>query len=242
MSPRRCLVEGCKSVSGQQQHQGVKFHSFPANDEIRKVWLENCHLSANKSINKGTLVCSRHFRRADFQQMRNSKQHLLKSGAIPTIFPWGNLPYQEVKSTPKSTIENTSDSSTSQASTTTKSLVTKKSSSRSKSLGNIDANTKQRSASAEEKNNVNKSKTDKAIARKSLDSATSNASKNNDNVAQNTTTNEKSSELMSSLVSGAKLEAQDLTGCWHNATVIEVDHSEREVLINFEKNKSKGPA
>lgn len=241
MSPRRCVVEGCKSVAGQHQHQGVKFHTFPANDDVRKVWLENCRLPANKSISKSTLVCSRHFRRADFQTLKNSK-HLLKTGAVPTIFPWGNLPHQDLKGTPKSSSDSSTDApSSASTAVSAKIAPSRKTASRSKPAGNVDASTKQRSASAEEKNSVNKSKADKAIARKSLDSVTSGAAKA-ENASPNAAVSEKGSELMSSLVSGAKLEAQDLTGSWHHANVVEVDHGEQEVLINFEKNKSKGPA
>ncbi|XP_031623524.1 PHD finger protein 20-like [Contarinia nasturtii] len=40
---------------------------------------------------------------------------------------------------------------------------------------------------------------------------------------------------------GTKIEAQDLTGGWHNASVIEVDQGEQEVLIKFAKNmRAKG--
>lgn len=48
----------------------------------------------NKVVTKSILICSRHFRRADFQTLKNNK-YLLKSGAVPTMFPWGSLPYTE---------------------------------------------------------------------------------------------------------------------------------------------------
>lgn len=243
MGLRRCVVDGCKSVSGQQQHQGVKFHSFPSNDDVRKSWLENCRLPTNKGINKGTLVCSRHFRRADFQQAKNNK-HLLKPGAVPSIFSWGNASHHEMKSVSKTgdagTVDTTKDAPNISSARST--AATKKNHPRAKSMGNVDANTKQRSASAEEKNCVNKVKADKAIARKSLDSATSSGASKAENTQPNVALAGKTAILMSKLVSGAKLQAQDFNGVWHHANVVEVDHSEQEVLINFEKNKSKGPA
>lgn len=250
MSPRRCAVDNCKSVSGHQQHQGVKFHTFPINSGTRKIWIENCHIPKSRNITKSVLVCSRHFRRADFLPLKNNK-HFLKSGAVPTIFPWGNLPYHEIGNTTTTTTKSKNSESRE-----TKEVVeskpanssidtTKKSNVRQKSLGNIDANVKHRSASAEEKNNENRSIADKLNTRKSLDSATVIAIKE-EKMAQNSelakVTGGSSTEMIASLVPGAKLEAQDFSGSWHSANVVEVDHGEQEVLINFEKNlESKGP-
>lgn len=87
MGPRRCNIAGCKSIAGRQQHRGVTFHTFPTNPVIRQNWLTNCRFSANKTITKSVLICSRHFRRVDFQPLKNNK-YLLKPGSEPTIFPW----------------------------------------------------------------------------------------------------------------------------------------------------------
>lgn len=252
MSPRRCAVDGCKSISGQQQHQGVKFHTFPINFATRKIWIENCRVAKSRNITKSVLVCSRHFRRADFLPLKNNK-HFLKNGAVPTIFPWGNLPYHEISnnasnaSTKTKGIDSRVDKPTSDSKTATSSAdnTTKKQSVRQKSFSNADANIKHRSASAEEKNNDNRSVADKLNTRKSLDSATINANQE-EKVPQSTEAakpaGSSSIELIASLVSGAKLEAQDFSGSWHNANVVEVDHGEQEVLINFEKTlESKGP-
>lgn len=94
MSPRRCIVKSCPSVSGKPQHRGVTFHTFPINKAIREIWQENSDFDKRKSITKSTLICSRHFRRADFQPLKHNK-YFLKQGAVPTIFPWGSLPYKE---------------------------------------------------------------------------------------------------------------------------------------------------
>lgn len=87
MGPRRCNIEGCKSVAGRQQHRGVTFHTFPTNPTIRQNWLNNCRFPSTKPITKSVLICSRHFRRVDFQPLKNNK-YLLKTGSEPTIFPW----------------------------------------------------------------------------------------------------------------------------------------------------------
>lgn len=91
MGIRKCSITDCRSVSGKQEHRGVTFHSFPINPITRALWVENCSLPETKAITKSTLVCSRHFRRADFQPLKNDK-YLLRQGAVPTIFPWGNKP------------------------------------------------------------------------------------------------------------------------------------------------------
>lgn len=87
MGPRKCTVDGCKSVAGRQQHRGVTFHTFPNNPTTRQNWLNNCRFSPTRNITKSVLICSRHFRRLDFQPLKNNK-YLLKPGAEPTIFPW----------------------------------------------------------------------------------------------------------------------------------------------------------
>lgn len=247
MSPRRCIIEGCDSVAGQRQHQGVKFHKFPTNVATRKIWIENCRLLNSKNITTSTLVCSRHFRRADFQPVKNEK-HVLKLGAVPTMFPWGNLPVHDIKSTTKSndddSTQDTENDSTTDEPTAppppppkATASTCKKGNLRSKSLSAAEAANaaKQRSASAEEKNN-SKTRVEKANARKSLDSATATVAKS-DKTQSSGDASDKASSL--TLVSGAKLEVQDLSGSWHRASVVEVDPNEQEVLINFE-NKSKG--
>lgn len=248
MSPRRCAVDGCKSVSGQDQHKGVKFHTFPINSATRKIWIDNCHIAKSRNITKSVLVCSRHFRRADFMPLKNNR-HNLKNGAVPTIFPWGNLPYHEVDGGTGTTKAKTTESDADKdavgsKAATSASEIAKKQSVRQKMLSNVDASVKHRSASAEEKNNENRTLAAKLNTRKSLDSATASAS-NEEKSAQSSETPKpaggSSTELIASLVSGAKLEAQDFSGSWHNANVVEVDHGEQEVLINFEKTQeSKG--
>lgn len=69
------------------QHRGVTYHTFPVNAATRAAWLANCRFPANKPINKSVLICSRHFRRVDFQPLKNNK-YLLKAGSEPSIFPW----------------------------------------------------------------------------------------------------------------------------------------------------------
>lgn len=94
MGARRCSIDGCKSVAGRPQHRGVTYHTIPTNPLARACWMSNSRMAPTKSITKSVLICSRHFRRADFQPLKNNK-YLLKIGAVPTIFPWGSMPYVE---------------------------------------------------------------------------------------------------------------------------------------------------
>ncbi|XP_037047782.1 uncharacterized protein LOC119082366 [Bradysia coprophila] len=234
MAPRRCTIKGCPSVSGRQQHRGVTFHTFPLNPIARQFWLTNCNLPDTKNITKSILVCSRHFRRADFQPLKNNK-YLLKQGAVPTIFPWGTLPY--VEPTPHSVIESgepmviADDKPAEPLPLVNQQLVDEIVKIKSEMKATIGVKSPgKRSASVDEPGTSEPKK--KAI-RVSLDSK----KLSNEPIAT------ASFDPFSKFSPGARIEAQDFNGAWHTAKVVEVDGDEKEVLINFEKNsKSKAPA
>lgn len=234
---RRCIIEGCASKSGNPQHRGVTFHSFPFDSKTREVWLVNCRINPEKNITKSVLVCSRHFRRADFQPAKSNK-YLLKQGAVPTIFPWGKFPPPAQTTTtaaseaaPQIALQNDMEVSA--------------------------TDTNESFGSAEQGDQVEKT----ALKRPSQDSSLppdAKLSKLNSPVAAPTTSQDiqnlvpmgtipaaaggRKSETVSGFVPGVRLEAQDFDGIWHTARVMEVDSDEREVLIRFEKSgKSKGP-
>jgi len=62
---------------------------------IRAIWLKNTRTSLERQITKSVLVCSRHFRRLDFNTIRNGK-YLLKPRVFPTVFPWGKMEPSEI--------------------------------------------------------------------------------------------------------------------------------------------------
>lgn len=99
---RLCSIKGCPSRFGRHDHRGVIFNTFPQNKTIRQYWLTNCGISNVKDIRYKLFVCSRHFHGTDYQTLKNNK-YVLKEGAVPTIFPWGTLPY--VEPTPHTVIE-----------------------------------------------------------------------------------------------------------------------------------------
>uniref|UniRef100_A0A1Q3F4E5 Putative phd finger domain protein n=1 Tax=Culex tarsalis TaxID=7177 RepID=A0A1Q3F4E5_CULTA len=87
MGVRKCIIAGCPSTSDRKEDRGVSYHKIPANEEQKQRWWVACRLPDNYVINKGSNLCSRHFRKADFQDFKGTK-YLLKNGVIPTIFPW----------------------------------------------------------------------------------------------------------------------------------------------------------
>lgn len=251
MSPRRCTIDGCFSVSGQVEHQSVTFHSFPLNMAIRKIWIENCKVAKTKTITKSILVCSRHFRRADFQPLKNDK-YLLRQGVVPTIFPWGTLPYTPVPSSAKNSGDKSNKTGETSTTPTEDTPETVKPKPATSTKAEKQSALKHRSVSADEHLATPQPAVEKGIPRKSLDSASS-ARKDitqtdavaivaaTDQVASKST--KKPMDFITTYVPGSKLEAQDFNEVWHNAKVMEVDQGEQEVLIHFEKDqKVKGPA
>lgn len=246
MSPRRCCIDGCKSASNLPGFSDVRFHAFPANVVVRKVWIENCRIVSSRSVTKSDVICSKHFVESDFQPIKNGKR-LLKNGSVPTVFSWSDVKTlsdvlaeaSELDTIPEVPTTDNSVDETAKSTTSTKPM--KKANTRNKSL--IADTLKRRSASAEEQsiNDVN-TKAVKCVTRKSLDSATNNAAEKA-SIKDSAVGKSPSKRFdAATFVSGAKVEVQDLNGSWHNACVVEVDQNEQEVLINFEKNvKAKGP-
>lgn len=84
MGKRKCCIEGCLSTSNRKEDEGVTFHKFAA--KLTDEWLKACRVDPEKK-NSVAFVCSRHFRKSDFQDFKGNK-YFLKQGAIPSIFPW----------------------------------------------------------------------------------------------------------------------------------------------------------
>lgn len=259
MGPRRCNVAGCKSIAGRQQHRGVTFHTFPNNPDIRQRWMVNCRFAATKPINKSVLICSRHFRRVDFQPLKNNK-YLLKPGSEPTIFPWtqsrSNSSSTEATSV-RSVANDASANSSAGASTSTVAVaqptpagVVAKQSAEDRIVHQILSEAvrsemkspMKRSVSADVGNGNTSGEPKIKQSRKSLDSAmfkkTAEAAANAPGGAGSTGSGT-SNDLSSLFIPGAEIEAQDFKGVWHPAQVLEVDHVDREVLIHFDTTNIK---
>lgn len=269
MGVRKCDVEGCNSVSTKTEDRGVTFHQFPSNVETRTRWASQCRIDLSK-YTKLMHVCSRHFMKANFQLFRG-KKYVLKQGSVPTLFPWGitPLPGDTETQTPSSIKEGTAaieedenDSSAEGDETMEDSstVVTEKSAKDmvppliEKIKKDLKAPVK-RSASAED--GTGRSEPRKKILRKSSDSAfikSPNKRAASKRLAAAAASSKKTTEIKTepsqatpvaatiNFTPGTVIEAQDFNEVWHSAKIMEVDHDDREALINFEKtSKGKPP-
>lgn len=250
MGLRRCCIADCKSVSNSSDCSDIKFHAFPTNEVARNVWIKNCHIKNSKSLNKAVVVCSKHFQESDFKPLKKGHR-FLRNGAVPTIFPWGNEQtfseylneHSQVGNVTLESIKEDVDNSVLNESTASTKSTTKKTSTRHGKLKQQADSSKPRSVSADDQSkSKDEAKTSEMSPRKSLDSATTpeKSTTAKENMIKSPT---KKFDAAMSLNPGAKVEVQDLNGTWLNASVVEVDQTEHEVLISFDKNaKTKGAA
>ncbi|XP_016961380.1 uncharacterized protein LOC108032071 [Drosophila biarmipes] len=99
---RKCSVRNCPSRSTTE-----RLHFFPSDPEMRKEWMDICHLTVD---NKWLYICGRHFRRNFLPNCRGN----LKKDAFPEFFlglesedplvksPRGRKPGRKRKPCPKS--------------------------------------------------------------------------------------------------------------------------------------------
>ncbi|XP_053665138.1 uncharacterized protein LOC128714287 [Anopheles marshallii] len=87
MGIRKCIVPQCTSTSARAEDRGVTYHKIPYLDDMQRLWITACHLPDDYIATKASNVCSRHFRKADFQEFKG-KKYVLKFGVVPTIFDW----------------------------------------------------------------------------------------------------------------------------------------------------------
>lgn len=250
MGQRRCCIAECKSASNSSECGDIKFHAFPTNEVARNVWIKNCRIENNKSLTKSVVVCSKHFQESDFKPPKKSHRYL-RNGAVPTIFPWGNeqslseylAEHSQDENVTLDTIEEDEVSSVLNESTASTKSTSKKTSARHAKLKTKAESSKPRSVSADEQSKSEaEAKPCEMSPRKSLDSATTpeKSTTAKENMIKSPT---KKFDAAMSLNPGAKVEVQDLNGAWLNASVVEVDQTEQEVFISFDKNvKTKGAA
>lgn len=267
---RRCCVAECPSTSRLLEHHGVTYHSFPMDAVIRAIWIKNSRISLDRQITKSVLVCSRHFRRLDFNTIRNGK-YLLKPRVFPTVFPWGKMEPAEIeadhRALQQATVDGVATNGTANSSTSEdviKATV-------DQIVAQILAETAERNAaaaeaaaaaaSAEEESQTN---TDADAAKKAPidnESTHSAGSKSNAPLAvvahdSTETANENITSTTSASPStgtspkygsptnmtiGARLEALSVDSAWLPARIVEVNEAEQTLLIRFERNsKLKG--
>lgn len=88
--PSHCCVPQC-TTRGYRDTNGdkISFYIFPAHSDLRKKWIHAIRRDEGPEfeITSNTVVCSRHFRANDTKKTLAGK-HLLKHGAVPSVFAW----------------------------------------------------------------------------------------------------------------------------------------------------------
>ncbi|CAL9683874.1 unnamed protein product [Knipowitschia caucasica] len=85
-----CSVPGCSCGARKQPY--LSFHAFPTDPDRRRQWIQAVRRDEGPlfTIKTGsTFVCSRHFTPEDY--LTGSTVSRLKSGAVPSLFPWNNF-------------------------------------------------------------------------------------------------------------------------------------------------------
>lgn len=263
---RRCCVAECPSTSRLLEHHGVTYHSFPIDAVIRAIWIKNSRLSLDKQITKSVLVCSRHFRRLDFNTIRNGK-YLLKPRVFPTVFPWGKMEPAEIeadhRALQQATVEGVAPNGSANSSTSEdviKATV-------DQIVAQILAETAERNAAeAAAAEAAAKAEAEEALANKDADGAKkapidtecTNPAGSKSNAPEpevahdsSETANEMTASTTSASPStgaspkygsptnmtiGARLEALSVDSAWLPARIVEVNDAEQTLLIRFERN------
>ncbi|KAM3850430.1 THAP domain-containing protein 6-like [Diretmus argenteus] len=82
--PHSCAAWSCTHrCTIQTRSQGITFHSFPKDNELRKQW-EVALRREGFTASQSSRLCSEHFTQADFD--RTGQTVRIRAGAIPSIF------------------------------------------------------------------------------------------------------------------------------------------------------------
>uniref|UniRef100_A0A182FEZ5 MBD domain-containing protein n=1 Tax=Anopheles albimanus TaxID=7167 RepID=A0A182FEZ5_ANOAL len=289
MGGRKCIVPDCPSAANRKVDRGVTFHKVPLNEKIKRQWMEACRLVHRLHSYRSGNVCSRHFRRADFQEFKG-KKFMLKTTAVPSIFAWNKpktpdaqanvtvkeeeeqcespdatprkLQYQdesfvhevgdmdvdetvqvkveepEIKMEPE---EAPATPKTPAPSTSKKSFAsTLKRKSASKRPASARKHASSSSSSSKKQPRVEVVAPPASPKKQTPKKAGTSAVKPHASPEIGIVAGTGGSERLTSFTPGTKIEAQDFSGRWHSANLVEVDTEEREVLVQFEKTeKSK---
>ncbi|XP_063890461.1 THAP domain-containing protein 1-like [Helicoverpa armigera] len=80
-----CSVFCCKkrSATSNLQKDGVTFHMFPKDPNLRNIWKTFSHNRPTWIPTRNSVICSNHFKTSDFQVLANNRRRLV-DGAKPT--------------------------------------------------------------------------------------------------------------------------------------------------------------
>ncbi|XP_068206993.1 hepatoma-derived growth factor-related protein 2-like isoform X6 [Palaemon carinicauda] len=91
--PSVCAVFGCHNNSKKTTHLGVRYFSFPKDEETKKKWMHACKRADNVNW-KRALICSVHFKADDYADSmkyrllgieKPKNQRALKEEAVPSL-------------------------------------------------------------------------------------------------------------------------------------------------------------
>ncbi|XP_053600893.1 PHD finger protein 20-like isoform X8 [Plodia interpunctella] len=260
---RKCSILHCISCSTRKEDIGVTYHKYPKDVSLRAVWAEVSKIKI-RDIQLTTYVCSRHFRKSDFQMYKDSK-YVLKSDSIPSIFPWTTMDTD----TDSSKADDTNTESVASKTVTDNVIMetddeTKEikalNSSKESDGENLDAIRKYieeqekeiqelTAQSSEKKNEETKKvaevKEIKSSTEETMDVASSMMdmilSESEARIAKKDGGDQikglSTPEKGSSSVAlsvGSQVEAKDFAEFWHPAEIMEVDYDEMEVLVRYD--------
>ncbi|SPP84434.1 uncharacterized protein LOC117586643 [Drosophila guanche] len=260
---RRCCVAKCPSTSRLLEHHGVTYHSFPLDPIIRTIWIKNSRISLDRQITKSVLVCSRHFRRVDFNTIRNGK-YLLKPRVFPTVFPWGKMDAAEIEADHRALQQVNVDGTAAPGTVSSSGNEDVIKATVDQIVSQIMAESAERNATAAVEADVSADKEmevakvakvaqggagEAKIAVKESKSTAEDSAKTPPNEGepaaaaepstdstQSSTSNQPKYSMPHNLIIGARVEAKSVDGSWLNARIVEVNEAEQTLLIRFERN------
>ncbi|XP_060647332.1 uncharacterized protein LOC132785311 [Drosophila nasuta] len=256
---RRCCVADCPSTSRLVEHHGVTYHSFPMDAVIRAIWIKNSRISLDRQITKSVLVCSRHFRRLDFNTIRNGK-YLLKPRVFPTVFPWGKMETAEIeadhRALQQASVEGAGTSGSANNSTSEEvikatvdqivsQILEETAERKSGETADVSAKTKTEDVESvkEAAENETAKTTDETAASDTVPVAAQAPADAADELrasvnssASPVSTSPPKYRTPTNLVIGGRLEALSVDNAWLPARIVEINQAEQTMLIRFERN------
>ncbi|XP_013148427.1 PREDICTED: uncharacterized protein LOC106111005 [Papilio polytes] len=253
MAVKKCCIENCQSCSTRKEDIGVTYHKYPKDERLCDTWIT---ITRNKQFNITTpsYVCSRHFCKRDFQIYKDCK-YVLKSDAVPSIFPW-NKKASNMNSNDITSDAVSAGNATQQIDFDTENLeaikkfiedqaketeIQKCDEMVAASDKKIDMEEKEKlkdeltSEMQEEPLTVATSVMDLILSQSEARMLTKKEEKCFDKECLSP--EEKGNNMALSV--GSKVEAKDFEESWHPAEIIEVDYDEMEVLVHYENSSKK---
>ncbi|XP_068506525.1 THAP domain-containing protein 6-like [Syngnathus scovelli] len=90
--PAHCAAIGCRQRrTVESKKQGITFHKFPRDDEMRRLW-EEAMRRKDFTASDESVLCSQHFRSYDFD--KTGQICRIRTGVIPSLFNFPDRPRQ----------------------------------------------------------------------------------------------------------------------------------------------------